>query len=273
MAREALLVVGMVVFAAAFRSCRKNWARKLGALFILVASFLAFYFFMNSIWAGCAGVLIWFFLPWIELLTRVRKLRLPMSNRLQNREALEDDFFPNASKALAGMSDADFEHVGDAAWNWAGMEQHYRLHWNPEERAVATVCLCEQDNVAFAYIAITSRTENGRLFRTTNFPFSQTLKNPSGFACNHVPCERNSFHHMLQDHQQYLAKHKVQLEHLSLPDPERLEGDIEEEMKKLMDYNLENGIIKSTENGYCRYSKRGLFFLWKQFVKDMIRLC
>ena len=274
MAREALVVVGLLVFAAAFRSCRKNWSRKLGAFLFLTASFLALYFLTKQMWCGAVAVLAWFFLPWIELLTRVRKARLPMENRLQHRDPPEEEFFPNASRALAAMSDAHFEHVGDAAWHWAGMEQHFRLHWNPEERAVATVCLCEQDNVAFAFISITSRGEDGRVYRTTNFPFSPTLKNPPGYSWNHVPCERNCFHQMLKDHQRYLKKQKVTTDELALPDPETLESDIENEMKLQIEHNLEHGIIEPTEEGkHFRYSKKGLFFLWKQFAKDMIRLC
>ncbi|GHC46154.1 hypothetical protein [Roseibacillus persicicus] len=273
MAREVLVVVGLVVFAAAFRACRKNWTRKLGALVFLVASFLALYFLTHNIWAGMLAVLGWFFLPWIELLTRVRKMRLPIDNQLQHRDPPEDEFFPNASRALAAMSDAHFEHVGDSAWKWAGMEQYFRLHWNPEERAVATVCLCEQDNVAFAFLAITSRAEDGRIFRTTNFPFSPTLKNPPGFHCKHVPCERNCFHLMLQDHQSFLAKMKVTHDDLTTPDPENLEDEIEEEMRVQIEHNLQHGIIERTNDGHFRYSVRGLFFLWKQFAKDMIRLC
>ena len=273
MAREALVVAGLVVFAAAFRSCRKNWSRKLGALIFLTASFFALYFMTKCWWAGVLAVLGWFFLPWIELLTRVRKMRLPMSNRLEQRKAPEDDFFPNASRALAAMSDAEFEHVGDAAWHWAGMEQYFRLHWNPEERAVATVCLCEQDNVAFAFISVTSRTEDGRLFRTTNFPFSPTLKRPPGFLWNHVPCERNCFHQILKDHQSYLDKLKVSVEDLALPDPDAMEQEIEKEMQEQIEHNLKHGIIEPTDDGHFRYSVRGLFYLWKQFAKDMIRLC
>lgn len=273
MEKEALIVVGLVVLAAAFRACRRNWSRKAGAVTFLAASFLAIYFLTLCIWSGMLAVVAWFFLPWLELLTRVRKMRLPMANRLEHRNSPEDEFFPNASKALAAMSDADFEHVDDAAWHWVGMKQHFRLHWNPEERAAATVCLCEQDNVTFAFISITSRTEDGRVCRTTNFPFSPTLKNPPGFLWNHVPCERNCFHQMLADHQRYLQKLKIETADLMVPDPDLLVSDIESEMRLQIDHNLERRIIQPADDGHFRYSVRGLFFLWKQFAKDMIRLC
>lgn len=273
MLKETLIVAGLVVFAAAFRSCRRNWTRKVGALLFLSASFLFFHFVCQCFWAGFLGILIWFLLPWIELLTRIRRMRLPMENRLRNHRPPEDDFFPNASRALVAMSEAGFEHVSDSAWNWAGMEQYLRLHWNPEERAVSSVCLCEQEKVAFAFITVTSVTDSGELYRTTNFPFSPTLKNPPKISWNHVPCERNCFHQILEDHHRYLAREGVAVEDLRMPDPETLEEDIEDEMKRQIEHNLEFGIITPTGDGHFRYSKRGLFFLWRQFAKDMIRLC
>lgn len=271
--KEGLIVVALIIFAAAFRSCRQKWSRKVGAFIFLFATFTAVFFLSKCPWSGLIAAAAWFLLPWFELLTRVRKMRLPQKNRLEQPKPPADEFFPNASQALIAMSDAHFEHIGDAAWHWGGMEQYFRLHWNPEERAVAAVCLCEQDNVAFAFISITSRTEDGEVFRTTNFPFSPTLKHPPGFASKHVPCERNCFHQMLSDHQNFLQKKKITTEQLALPDPDTLEGDIEAEMKAQIEHNLAHGIISPTQEGDFRYSARGLFFLWKQFAKDMIRLC
>ena len=273
MIREVLFVLGILVFAAAFRLWRHNWARKLGALLLLVASFLTLFFLTDCPWAGGIAVIGWFFLPLLELVFRMKKKRFAVSSRLKNWDAPEDEFFPNASKALAGMAEGGFEHVGDAAWRWAGMEQFHRLHWNPEEKATAAVCLCEKENVAFAFIAIISRTEDGRVFRTTNFPFSAKLKNPPEMDCNHVPCERNCFHHMLSDHREYLKKWSVNSEELTLPDPDLLEEEAAKEMERIIAYNFEEGIITKVDEGHFRYSSRGLFFLWGQAVKDMIRLC
>jgi hypothetical protein len=63
------------------------------------------------------------------------------------------------------------------------------------------------------------------------------------------------------------------MDDLRMPDPDDLEADIEKEMKDQVQRNLDDGIIVLTEDGYFRYSARGLFFLWGQFVKDMLRLC
>jgi hypothetical protein len=58
-----------------------------------------------------------------------------------------------------------------------------------------------------------------------------------------------------------------------MPDPEELEDGIEQEMRSQVAHNLAAGIVRLTGDGNFQYSKRGLVFLWGQFVKDMVRLC
>jgi hypothetical protein len=58
-----------------------------------------------------------------------------------------------------------------------------------------------------------------------------------------------------------------------MPDPDEIEASIEREIRKQIDHNLAIGIIRLTGNTHFRYSKRGLFFLWGQYIKDMVRLC
>ncbi len=271
--RETLIVIGFFVFAFALRSARRNLLRKIGALVFLGASYSLFFFVSGSWVIGLFGVLLWFFLPWVELLTRVRRMRLPLNNRLRHREVPNPSFFPNAVEAAAAMEEAGFEHVSDCGWEWAGMQQFFRLFWHPEERAVAAVCLCEQSDVAFAFISITSHDSSGKTWRTTNFPFAPTLRCPPGVRWNHVPCEKSCFHQILEDHRQYLTRVNIQSDHLRVPDPEQIEDSIEREMRSQVDHNIASGIITLTDDGHFQYSRKGLVFLWGQFIKDMVRLC
>jgi hypothetical protein len=271
--RETLIVIGLIVLAFALRSARGSCLRKMGALTFLGAGFCLFYFLSGNQWVGCFGVLVWFFLPWIELLTRIRRLRMPVENRLKNCAIPNPTFFPNATEAAAAMEEAGFEHVSDCGWEWDGMRQYFRLFWHPEERAVASVCLCEQSDVAFAFISVTSYGAEGRIWRTTNFPFAPTLRHAPGVRWNHVPCDRNCFHQILGDHQTFLKSAGVSNEILLIPDPEKIEESIEKEMRLQLEHNHREGIIRLTGDGYFQYSQRGLIFLWGQFIKDMVRFC
>ena len=272
--RSCLIVVGLFVLAIALRSARKALVRKLGALVFLAASFMAFFYLSSGCWwVGLIGVGLWFFLPWVELLTRIRRMRLPMENRLKQKEVPDPTIFPNAVEAAGAMEDAGFDHVDDCGWEWGGMKQFFRLFWHPEERAVGAVCLCEQGEVAFAFISVTSRDKTGRVWRTTNFPFSATLKCPPQMKWNHVPCERACFHQILKDHHEFLRRSNVDPDTLLMPDPDEIEDSIETEMQTQIRHNLKAGIIRETGDGHFEYSFRGLLFLWGQFVKDMVRLC
>ena len=271
--REILFIVGLIILAAALRSCRPFILRKLGAVTLLVATYFIFYFPSDDVFIGLLGASSWFFLPWIELLTRIRHLRLPIENRLRYHSPPSDSFFPHAADAIHAMEDQGFDHATDSAWEWSGMKQYFRIFWHPEEKAIATVCLCEQQEIAFAFISITSRDSKGNIWRTTNFPFSPTLKCNPEINWNHVPCEQSSFDQVLTAHSKFLTRRRIDHDDLRIPDPDEAEEEIEKEMRKQVDHNLNHGIIKLTGEGTFRYSKKGLFFLWRQYIKDMIRLC
>ena len=274
MLREVLLVTGLLVFATALRSCGKAFTRKAGAVVILIATFVAFFFiFKGSILAGLLGASAWFFLPWIELLTRIRRLRLPLNNRLRYTTPPADSHFPHAPEAIDAIEENGFEHATDSAWEWGGMKQYFRIFWHPEMRAVATVCLCEQEEVAFAFISVTSRDARGRIWRTTNFPFSPTLKCNPEINWNHVPCDKSCFNIIMADHRDFLRRRNIEEAVLRIPDPDEVAHEIESEMRDQIDHNLTRGIIELTGDGHFRYSKKGLFFLWRQYIKDMVRLC
>lgn len=272
--RETLVVVGLVLLGLGLRAARRSVPRKLGALTLLVAGYVLFWKLTGHIWAGLAfGVLPWFLLPWVELLTRVRRLRLPVDNRLRHEHVPDMAYFPHAPEAAVAMDEQGFEHVDNCGWDWAGMHQYFQLYWHPEERAEAAICLCEQGEVAFAFLTVTSRDKAGRTWRTTNFPFSPTLKCPPQVRWNHVPCERNCFRQILRDHHQFLRRMKVDPESVRIPDPEEIEGAIEAELQQQIRHNLRAGIIRPSGERHFEYSPRGLLFLWGQFVKDMVRLC
>lgn len=271
--KETFTVLGLVILAIALRATRRKALRKAGAGVFLAATFLLVYYCTGCIAWGIAAVVAWFFLPWIELLSRIRRMRLPIENRLHHESPPASSLIPNASEAAAAMDDDGFDHVSDCAWQWAGMKQFFRLYWNPEERAVAAICLCEQSDVAFAFISISSTTCDGRIFRTTNFPFAPTLRCPPDVRWNHLPCRCNCFHRILSEHRQWLARENIQHSELRVPDPDTIEETIESEMMRQVRHNVSAGIIRLTDDGHFRYSARGLIFLWGQFVKDMIRFC
>jgi len=76
-----------------------------------------------------------------------------------------------------------------------------------------------------------------------------------------------------EDHSRHLKRLGLGDNDLLIPDPDEVVNQIESDMREQIDHNLQVGLITLTGDGHFRYSLRGLFFLWKQSVKDMIRLC
>ena len=269
-----LIVIGAILIGAALRSCRTRIFRKLGALTYLAASGLAFYYLSDSLIIAAFGVLIWFFIPLLELFTRVRHLRLPLNNKLHQCYPPNEDQFPNADASIAALDEEGFEYIGHAGWEWAGASQCYQFFWHPEERCVAAVCFCKQSKITFSFVTITSRDAQGQLWRTTNYPFSQPLKESPNVWQNHLPCSCAPIVSMLASHHYFISLHGAMLEDLIIPDPDQVEQEVENDMRRQIEHNINQGIIKLAEDNdqHFKYSFRGLMFLWKQLIKDMIRL-
>ena len=80
---ELMLFVGLVVLTAAFFSFPHPVLRRIGILSLGVTTFAAGYLATGNLWIGAACVSAVLLLPWVEILLRVRKLRLPLRKQLR----------------------------------------------------------------------------------------------------------------------------------------------------------------------------------------------
>src|SRR5216684_3209164 len=79
---KLFILLGAGVLAVALRSFQSSFSQKAGAIAILVVSYLLVYFATDSHVLGAVAAAAWFFLPWLEILTRIRTLRLPKEKQL-----------------------------------------------------------------------------------------------------------------------------------------------------------------------------------------------
>lgn len=270
---QLLIILGVVVLSFALRSFRVRFLGKLGAIGLLVATFLAFYFFTGSIVAGFGGVILWFLLPWVELLTRVRNMRLPMSRELERQAPPGHSRFPAFAEMTDEVENEDFEYISDSGWEWDGMNQFYRLFHNLEYREQAAICLTEQQDVSWACFSLTTRANDGRVFRTTNLPFSNPLKSAPQVILRQEP-EVENFDELVIIHREWMLGMAMEPGDLAPQDPDDFASSIEEETDQQIEYNIELGLIRPAESGEkIRYSWKGLFYLYFQLVKDMVKMC
>ena len=78
MSSSLLLVLGVAVLGLGLRTFRHPIFRRLSVVCLLFTSFLVGYLPTGSWPVGVILVAFWILLPWVEIIARVRKLRLPI---------------------------------------------------------------------------------------------------------------------------------------------------------------------------------------------------
>ena len=265
------LTLGVAVLSIALRSYQTSFAQKTGAVGILIASFLAVYFVTGSFAWGTVGALSWLFLPWLEILTRIRSLRLPKEKRLRPKSAPSADNFPTLDEITREIENEAFTHVNDAGWDWNDYRQFFRLFYKSEERAQATICLNEQHDLSFYYLRISSRATDGVIWTTWNYPLSYGLKLTPQFRINRQRPDQ-SFWQLYQSHRQFLRENSVGIETLAPLDDEQIQLEIENDLRDQIAHNISAGVLKPAADGEVKYSWRGMVYLWCQFLLDLVRL-
>jgi len=265
------LILGVAVLSVALRSFQNPFSQKAGAVGILVASFLLVYFLTNSYLWGAVAAASWFFLPWVEILTRIRTLRLPKEKQLRPKSAPSADTFPNLNEITQEIENEGFGHMTDAGWDWEDYRQFFRLFYKNEDRAQATICLNEQHDLSFYYLRISSRAKNGVIWTTWNYPLSYGLKLTPQFRINRQRPDQ-SFWQLYQSHREFLRRNSVEINAIDELDEERIEKEMENDLRDQIAHNIKRGVLKQTAAGDVKYSWRGMIYLWCQFLLDLVRL-
>ena len=265
------LTFGVAVLSFGLRSFQNSYAQKAGALGILATTFLAVYFIAGSWVWGLVVALAWLFLPWLEILTRIRALRLPREKQLRPKSPPSTDTFPALSDITHEIEDEGFVHLGDAGWDWEDYRQFFRLFYREEDRAQAAICLNEQSDFSFYYLRISSRAKDGKVWTTWNYPLSYGLKLTPLFRINRQRPDR-SFWQLYQSHREFLRRNKVDPAEIDALDEEQIEAEMEKDLRDQISHNIHKGVLTPTATGDVKYSWRGMIYLWCQFLVDLVRL-
>lgn len=269
MISDILLVIGCAILSVALRSFRHPLVFRLGTLGLLGTSFLAGWLLGGSIGLGIVLASSWLLLPWMEILTRVRTLRLPVERRLSPRTPPSRTSFPGFDELTSEVEDCGFDHLRDMGWDFAGTEQFFRVFNDSKRHMQATICLSEQNDFAFYYIAVTSRTAQGEIFTTWNYPFSYGLQVPPGMVINRF-AGTGGFTAILAAHEHFLLSRGITA---TIDQNEAgIAATMEQEMRAQVSHNITIGLLKREGEDKIRYTARGMFYLWYQFLCDLVRL-
>jgi hypothetical protein len=268
---DALLVLGVFIFSAALRTTQSTTLRKLGIFGFLATSFLVGWLLTGSILVGAVLVSFWLVWPWYELITRVRKIAMPVEKSLRHKAPPHHDFFPALGDLTAEIEGEGFEHLEDLGREWEEAQQFFRVFHRPDERTQAVICLVEQEHFAFYYLRLISRGNDGRVWTTWNYPFSLNLKLSPEWRVNRDSGEK-TFIQLLDSHRAFLDRNGVATDVLEATVPEELIEQLQNEQQAQIQHNLTAGILAKAPDGAIRYTWRGLLFIWFQFLRDFVRL-
>ncbi len=271
MLQSTLIILAVAALSLALRSFHSAWLQKLGAIGILATSFLVGWLYSGypAVGALCAGS--WLLLPWLEILTRIRKLRLPLEKNLRQRTPPSRDTFPALDELTTEVEEEGFEHVEDAGWDWDDYQQFFRLFYKPSARTQVAICLIDQTGIVFYYVSISSRARDGTIWTTWNYPFSHSMKLVPQLRINRMRSDQ-TFFQLHEAHHQHLAENGVTVEDLEPLDPGEIPAEIQKDLRAQIAHNIAKGVLLHTDEGQIRYSWRGMFFIWCQFLRDLVRL-
>lgn len=267
-----LLFLGVVVFAIGCRTFHHPFIRKVGTLSIIAATFLAGYFlFDENIVAGLLSTLLWVLLPWVDILTRIRNMRLPLDKPLRHRHPPSRDAFPHLAAFTEEVEEEGYVQTSDTGWDWEDMSQFVRTFYHEATKWQAGIYYNEQQHIAFTYIGISTRTTDGQVYTSWNYPFANTMRIAPQIHFNRVN-DITTFAELIDAHEFYLLRQGIAPEDIKAIEPDEIRPLMEKDLRLQIDHNLDMGLIRLSGNGTFRYSWRGLVFLWCQFLKDMVKL-
>jgi hypothetical protein len=268
---ELLLFGGLMALTAAFFQFAHPLMRRLGLLSFAATVFAAGYLLTGNIWGGIAGVALLIMVPWVEILLRIRKLRLPLRKQLRQAMPPAREMFPALGEITDTIEAAGFEHAADLGWEMDEYRQFLRLFARPAKREEAAITYVEQSQIGFHFASVTSRAADGSVFITWNCPVPSSLKKLPTVHLNRMPGDA-SFQMLIDGHDAFLAERGVDRAMLQAVDPDSVRISVERDMESQMEHNLREGLLQREGEEHGRYSWRGMLFLWFQVLRDIFRV-
>ncbi len=271
MMSDLLLVAGVAVLGIAMRSVNHPVSFRVGSWVVVFASFLAGWLIAGSVIIGVLLALSWFFLPWVEILLRVRNVRLPIDRAWESRTPPSRNSFPLLDELTEEIEGEGFEHVSDIGWEDDEVRQFYRIFRDRAATTQACICVAEQGDLTFYYLTLTSRIAGGRAFHSWNYPFPYGLKFSPMMKLNRI-APGTSFLEMLGQHQEFLRAEGIADGALEVVENDHIVPSMQQDLRIHIRHNIDVGFLAKDGEDFIRYTFRGMVFLWLQFLRDTVKL-
>jgi hypothetical protein len=193
-------------------------------------------------------------------------MRLPLDRRIEPCPPPARASFPNFEDLCSEMESDGFEYADDVGWRHDDMRHFYRLFLSSDRKTIGAICLVEQAEFTFYYISFRSRTGDGRQVVTWNYPFSYGLHQFPGTQLHRVIGEQSA---LIGSHAGLVARDLGS--DVCTVEPEAVCDELQSDLRVQLDHNIACGILRPEGDAMIRYTVRGMFFLWFQFLRDFVR--
>src|SRR5262249_24714162 len=116
-----------------------------------------------------------------------------------------------------------------------------------------------------------TRSQDGQIFTTWNYPFSYALK---FLPQTHIQRVRPTlqFNAMCAAHEAMLLKQSVSYDSVLKLDPRQIQELLQQDLSAQITHNVNAGLLERVDAQQVRYTWRGMFYLWFTFLLDFVRL-
>lgn len=257
-----------------------TWPRRL-APWLRLAAVACFGASVGGVLGAVVGTIVLLFLPWIELIFRVRGFRIPKEVSMRPKTPPTSEHFPEFREQSRQIENAGFERILDLGWENSSQKQFARLFLNTDKTDLVTLHCIEQGIVCFSFASVSrevSLLENPLRMelKTTSSPLPSGLLVLPNQELNQLT-KVEDLEDLFSEHNAFVSQKKQQTN--SKKKDTTISGDQEELLQKFQQnlrnqiaYNQTKGILRDAEEGQLCYSLRGLFYLYVQVLRHMFAL-
>ena len=105
---------------------------------------------------------------------------------------------------------------------------------------------------------------------TWNYPFSYGMHLLPNMVANRVD-EDLAVDELASEHQDFLEKSELAGADLAERQLHELRPEFEKDLRLQLEHNIARGILTRDGEELIRYSVRGWFFLWGQFLREFVK--
>jgi len=260
--------MGLLLLSWSFLRSELLWKRKVGVWFLPLTLAVVMWIWTSSILLALMALVLWFGLPLFQATIASRKLRFSYQRKLETA-SLSLEECPGLHQASQEVREGDFDFMGDYWLKPSPQEQAFRLFQHRTKAISGAVALVRQGPFQLIYRILATRSQDGALWMTWDYPLAYGLEMPPGFNIYRY-LDAEDVTELVDQHDAFLELNEVKAG-LESDGSASVYALFEEIFQTTMVHNLKVGMLKrADESDEIRYTWKGTFFLLRQVLREVV---